>query len=117
VLGIAVTYEWQSEVWVTLEPLDAATRALLTEPKGIGLDFLIAVRCPEMAVRKDGEGWADEDIQRMLSGYATTLAKCASDVLAGDFTIFPEVHQYADSATIRRERLLYGAAAENPAEE
>jgi hypothetical protein len=87
------------------------------EPQGIGLDFLIAVRCPEMAVGGAGAAWSQEDIRRILSGYATTLVKCADEFLAGDFTIFPEVHKYQLKERMRREQLLYGPPAEHADEQ
>jgi hypothetical protein len=101
---LAVSYEWGSELWVTLEPTNQPP-AVLEGAHRIGLDFLIAIRCPGLSVEKNrpAKEWTDELVESILSRYAAAMTECASDVLRGDFTVPPEVKRYTAAVARARE--------------
>lgn len=51
------------------------------------LDDLIKLRLPSIKVG------ADDDVEVKIPKYADALQKCATDVLQGDFSVFPELEQ------------------------
>ena len=105
--ALVVTYEWESELWVVLKPLKLRSGKVVGGEE-IGLDFLIKLRCPERAVRSPGsQRWTNKVIKQRLSHYASVLKECASDILEGDFLIFPEVRKLAKIAKHERDRALY----------
>lgn len=81
-LGITIHYEIATTPWVTFT--DMATM------EGYGLDFLIKER--KGPPRPDFARFNEKArIDHALDFYASSLKKYGSDVLQGDFSIFPDL--------------------------
>ena len=107
-VGVDVTYEWESEVWVVVSRLDPASKEPIYS-NGIGLDFLIAVRCPKIVVdnRVSGVRWTNKRVSGLLSVYAAALRECGRDLLEGDFSNLADVRKYQRLFAARTARALY----------
>ena len=108
--GVTVCYEWESEIWVALSRL-SRDEAEVFEVETYGLDVLIEERCPDHKVNKDlAEGnWTNDNLERIVREYASTLRQCGSDVLLGDFEIFPRLKQLTERRTKERNLKLFGS--------
>jgi hypothetical protein len=58
-----------------------------------GLEDLLQIRCPELSL-VGPEGFSvSSDQAFQLKHYAHALKRCADDVLRGDFSVFPRLHE------------------------
>jgi hypothetical protein len=108
--GITVSYEWGSEIWVTLSRL-VRVGAEAQEAEGYGLDVLIEASCSGgiTPVGPVSGAWKAEDIQRILQRYADALQNYGSDVLKGDFGVFTRLKQFSEEKVRQRNMELFGS--------
>jgi hypothetical protein len=92
---IEVIYKWYEDLRATPQVMCGRLSfegGSLQVTEAYNLDMLIAERCPGKAVNARVKDPV-EDITQTLNAYASVLAECARDVLAGDFTIFPRLQR------------------------
>jgi hypothetical protein len=92
---IKVTYDWYEDLRGTPQVICGRLSfkdGSLDVTEAYNLDMIIADRCPGKAVNTHAEDPVEE-ITQTLDAYASVLAECARDVLAGDFTIFPRLRK------------------------
>ena len=108
--GVTVSYEWESEVWVALSRLDRYEGEVV-DVERYGLEVLIEERCPDCKVNKNlAEGnWTNDNLERIVREYASTLRQCGSEVLLGDFEVFPRLKLLTERRTRERNLKLYGS--------
>ena len=108
--GVTVSYEWESEVWVALSRLDRYEGEVV-DVERYGLDVLIEERCPDYEVNKDlvKGNWTNDNIERIVREYASTLRRCGSDVLLGDFKAFPRLKELTEQKNKEWNLKLYGS--------
>jgi hypothetical protein len=97
--GITVNFEFGSGLWVSLGRLDADG---VTFVDGCALGHLLAVRAPDLVRPATPKDFEPEKIERALQVQASLLKQYASDVLAGNFGIFPEVARIRDADMARQ---------------
>jgi hypothetical protein len=96
---VTVNFEFAGGLWVSLVRLGSDG----TRVDGCALEHLLTVRAPELADPVSPKDFESDAIQRALQTQASLLKQYASDVLAGDFQIFPAVAQVRDADVARRE--------------
>jgi hypothetical protein len=108
--GVTVTYEWGGVIWVDLSRLKRAS-AEAVENERYSLDILMLECCPDRGVKElqpSEEESSNQYVERVLPTYAKVLKKCGSDVLAGDFRIFPRLKKHAEEVLRQRNKELFG---------
>lgn len=108
--GVTVLYEWESTLWVELTRLRREGNQV-GEWETYGLHLLLMERSPNKLVKQvpDSRTRTDAQVNAMLRQHATALKECASDVLAGDFRIFPTLRAVADNERRRLNKELFGS--------
>lgn len=78
------------------QAIDVRIGRLKPEPwetyKHYDLEDLIGIRCTEMSLIGPDGFSTSNDQAFQLKHYGSVLKKCAIDVLRGDFSIFPQLH-------------------------
>jgi hypothetical protein len=96
---VTVNFEYASGLWVALEWLGADG---ITPVDGFALGHLLMVRAPHLARLVTPKDFEQEAIERALQTQANLLQQYASDVLAGNFEILPEVAKVRDADVAKR---------------
>jgi hypothetical protein len=98
VVRVRVCYEMYSHPWVVIQELDPQSGEVRDESS---LEWLLVAREVGGA---EGEAPMDEiALAAVLQTKAEQLGEYGRDVLAGQFAIFPRLHEIAD-ATLRQQR-------------
>jgi hypothetical protein len=96
---VGVQFEFCSGLWVSIAKLDADGNPA----SGYALGHLLMVRAPELARPTTPVDFDQEAVASALDAQAILLKEYASDVLEGDFSIFPELTKIRDAMLSKRE--------------
>jgi hypothetical protein len=99
--AIEINYEWREPwPWITIyRPLRGGMMPVTDRQirsHCCDLLALITLRRPSLAARLEAERTSGPDrgtVGRVLGHYAEFLKECATDVLSGDFTVFPQLRE------------------------
>jgi hypothetical protein len=108
--GVNITYEWKSALWVELIRLRQEDSEVI-EAERYGLSLLMETRRPDRnsnQARATGQEWSNEFLENLLREYANFLREYGSDVLTGDFTVFPVLKKLAAHYRRKRNKELFG---------
>ena len=98
--AVTVHYEVGSEPWVELAELKREGNRVV-ERNRVALHFLVEERAPqEVSLR--GPGDDDEGTRRVIYEKARQLQQYGSDILRGDFHVFPRLKEHAAENLRRR---------------
>lgn len=99
--AIVVGFEWRDQyIYVRLCRLsDGEFRKnpiLITQDSELScfdVEDLLTIRAPKMSIDSGvfGKALSDEEVERILTIYADAVNSQASDILAGDFSVWPEL--------------------------
>lgn len=107
--AILVGFEWRDQyIYVRLCRLsDGEFRKnpiLITQDSELScfdVEDLLTIRAPELSIDPAlfGKALSDEEVERVLTIYADALHSQASDILKGDFSVWPELDGIVKSRT------------------
>jgi hypothetical protein len=110
--GINVLYEWEWQVSISLVKLER-TASEVREATKYDFLFLLQIRQPSIDTNRfhgEDKEWTNANVEQLLREYVTLLRENAGDVLAGDFSIFPELKQLAAEHRRKWNKEIFGTS-------
>jgi hypothetical protein len=117
-VGVIVNWELGSEVWVELARLADGPESKVLESSS--LEMLLDARRVGGQAEQPRKGrhtpqeLSNEELKNQLLTKASELREVGVDVLSGDFSIFPRLHELEEANRIRREKELFGDPQTRP---
>jgi hypothetical protein len=97
--AVTVHFELGSSAWVELAELRRQGDNIVERNRS-ALEFLVKERAPREAALRSND--SDEDVKRLIYEKARQLREYGSDVLRGDFHVFPRLRELAAEGLKRR---------------
>ena len=112
--GIAITYEWGGVIWVDVSRLTRTTTEVV-EDEGYSLGLLMLECCPSRDINEfypsEGES-PDQYVERVLFDCAKVLKEYGTEILRGNFRLFPKLNKLAEEVLRQRNKEMFGSEAE-----